>query len=283
MKPLIIFEMANNHGGNHDVGLDMIVEFTKVKNQFPQFQYGFKFQYRDLASFIHPDYKDRDDIPYVKRFKDTNLGELDRVSLKTHAQLNGFRTVCTPFDEESVHLVGRHEYDVLKVGSPSIKDWDLWDEILLRWQGPIIASLGGAYESDIDYVVELCRERELTLMHCVSEYPAPNEMLELNQIDWLKDRYPGTRVGYSSHESPEGDGCCIALAKNAEVFEWHVALEPTPNGYSLTPTQSALRLERMSRAWASMGSISGRVAGNAPTQFTRTRCEDGRMRWIPRT
>jgi len=35
---------------------------------YPGFDFAFKFQFRDIPSFIHPDYRDRMDVKYVKRF-----------------------------------------------------------------------------------------------------------------------------------------------------------------------------------------------------------------------
>jgi len=70
MKPLFIFEMANNHMGDLDHGLRVIREFAKVKEKHKEFNFAFKFQFRNIDTFIHPDYKDRMDLKYVKRFTD---------------------------------------------------------------------------------------------------------------------------------------------------------------------------------------------------------------------
>ena len=78
-------------------------------------------------------------------------------------------------------------------------------------------------------------------MHCVGIYPTKPKDLELNQIDFLKSRYPGINVGYSTHEEPdEYEAVIIAVGKKAEIFEKHVALNTekyTPNAYSVTPLQ----------------------------------------------
>ena len=57
---------------------------------------------------------------------------------------------------------------------------------------------------EMDAVVSffLHRARRLTLMHCVAEYPTPGDQLRLAQIDVLRERYPGVRIGYSTHEDP---------------------------------------------------------------------------------
>ena len=71
-NPLIIFEMANNHMGDVDHGLNIIDVYGKLAKEYP-FDFAFKFQFRDIPTFVHPDYKDRLDIKTVKRFSETVL------------------------------------------------------------------------------------------------------------------------------------------------------------------------------------------------------------------
>ncbi len=96
-KPLFIFDMANNHQGDAEHGLRIICEVHEACRGF-DFNFAFKFQYRDLDTFIHPDYKGRQDIKYVKRFSETRLSRDDHRKMKNEAEHLGFITVCTPFD-----------------------------------------------------------------------------------------------------------------------------------------------------------------------------------------
>ena len=103
----------------------------------------------------------------------------------------------------------------------------------------------------------LHRARRLTLMHCVAEYPTPGDQLRLAQIDVLRERYPGVRIGYSTHEDPAATTpVMIAIAKGATVFEKHVAL-PTDkyaaNAYSATPEQVRAWIAAAAQAMAMCG------------------------------
>ena len=40
----------------------------------------------------------------------------------------------------------------------------------------------------------------LAINHCVSLYPSEDSEVELNQIDFLRERYPQLTIGYSTHE-----------------------------------------------------------------------------------
>lgn len=278
---LIVFEAANNHGGSLDRGKQMVDEFCVVADKFPQFRYAWKLQYRDIegGTCIHPSADP--DHPYVKRFRETNLSDADRLALKEYAVARGFRTACTPFDEKSVDDVVRHGYDILKVGSPSFADWPLWEKICSTWNGPIIASCGGATEEEIDKVAKICQGKDISLLHCISEYDPPfPEKLQMNQIDYLKNRYPRIPIGFSCHEEFMSEGIILALAKGVSIIEKHVCLEPKPNEYSLTPDEMEEDLRSLSLSAESCGLRHMRVPGTNPTQFKR-QLIDGRMWWKP--
>ena len=72
-KPLVIFEFANNHGGESTHGVRMVENFAEVKEKYSEFNFAIKFQFRNFDTFIHPDFKDRTDLKYVKRFSETAL------------------------------------------------------------------------------------------------------------------------------------------------------------------------------------------------------------------
>jgi sialic acid synthase SpsE/D-lyxose ketol-isomerase len=242
-KILIILEMANNHMGDVEHGKLMIDEFAKTVSSFKnEFDFAWKFQFRDLDTFIHRDYKDRDDLKYVKRFKETNLSLEQFLELKDYAKQNGFFTMCTAFDEPSVDRILEIEFDIAKVASCSFTDWPLLNKVK-DLDIPIIISTAGASLKDIDNVVSFMqhREKDFSLMHCVGKYPTPFEELELNQISLLKERYPGVKVGYSTHEEPnETRAINLAIAKGVFSSEKHVAVETEKyprNAYSSTPDE----------------------------------------------
>jgi len=240
-EPLFIFEMANNHSGSLEHGLRIIHEFHEASRDFA-FRFGFKLQYRHLETFIHPDFRGRDDIKYVKRFSETRLDDRQMLALKEEMQTLGFVAICTPFDERSVDLIEEHGFDVIKIGSCSFTDWPLLERIV-KAAKPIIASTAGVALEDIDKVVNFFEHRgkDFALMHCTGEYPTADARLQLDQIDLLKQRYPQVRVGYSTHENPDNvDSVKIAIAKGATIFEKHVGVLTERihlNAYSATPEQ----------------------------------------------
>lgn len=262
--PLFIFEMANNHMGSVEHGLRIIRELQQATKDTP-FQIGIKLQYRDLDTFIHPDFQNRTDIKYVKRFQETRLKESEFRHLKDAITTAGFTAICTPFDEISVDRIESHGFDILKIASCSVTDWPLLERIV-QSKLPVIFSTAGVPLDDIDKVVSFFehRQKSFAIMHCVAEYPTPADHLQLNQIALLKRRYPTHPIGYSTHENPATfDSIKIAIGLGAEIFEKHLGV-PTDtiklNAYSATPEQAALWLRSAAEAFAMCGVTETRHA-----------------------
>lgn len=240
-KPLIVLEMANNHMGDVEHGLKLIETFADVCKNFP-FHFAIKLQYRQMDSFIHPAFQDRMDLKYVKRFMETRLTPDQFSQLISKIKQSGFLTMCTPFDSESVPIIVEQGFDIIKVASCSFTDWPLL-ESMAESSLPIIASAAAASAEDLDNVVTFLsnRDKSFALNHCVAEYPTPPEKIQLNQIEYLRSRYPDVPIGYSTHEPPSFTGSiAMAVAKGARLFERHIALpseQYQPNDYSATPEQ----------------------------------------------
>ncbi len=258
---LFIFELANNHMGSVEHGLRVIREMAAVSKDY-DFNFAFKLQYRELDTFIHPDFKGRMDIKYIKRFSETRLSRDDTRRLVDEVKKHGFTAICTPFDEPSVDNIVADNYDILKIASCSFTDWPLLEKMVAT-DLPIIGSTAGVDQESIDNVVSFLtnRDKDFVLMHCVAEYPTPSEKLQLNHIDYLRRRYPQVRIGYSTHEDPdETAAVAIAIGKGAMALEKHVGV-PTPdwplNAYSANPEQVGKWLGAAKHAYAVLGDEEG--------------------------
>jgi len=262
-KPLFIFEMANNHMGSVSHGLNMIKAFAEVKKTYP-FQFAFKFQFRQIETFIHPEYRSKTDHAYVTRFSETSLGRDQFLSLKQAVSDRGFISICTPFDEPSVDLIVDLDIDIIKVASCSFTDWPLLEKIVTT-DKPVILSTAGTSLNDIDRVVSFFshREKAFAILHCVGEYPTDEKNLQLNQIDLLKKRYAEIPIGFSTHEEPDNTNAIqIAVAKGSVIFERHVALETKEwkkNAYSSTPEQIQKWLDQALSAFNLCGTQNSRA------------------------
>jgi len=256
---LFVLEMANNHQGSVEHGKRVIQEMSEVCQKYP-YQFVFKLQYRNLKTFIHPDYQNRQDIKYVKRFKETELGAEQLLKLKKAIDEAGFASMCTPFDEESVDWIEAHGFQYLKIASCSLTDWPLLERIA-KSELPLIASTAGSTMDEIERVAQFFsqRNKNLALMHCVGEYPTPRDRLQLGQISVLKAKFPEVAIGYSTHESPdETDAVKMAISAGAQLFEKHVGVGEL-NAYSASPAQVDTWLSSAQQAFQMQGIVKQRV------------------------
>ncbi len=274
MKPsdlndLFIYDLANNHQGDIQHATKIIQEVGRV-NAAAGVKGALKFQFRQLDTFIHPDYQNRMDIKFIKRFSETRLPmEVFHDFAKT-ARDAGLYAMCTPFDEGSVDVISDMGLDIIKVASCSANDRPLLKKIA-SVNIPVIASTAGLRLDEIDWLVNFLESErvDFALMHCVAQYPTPNHLLQLNQIDLLRDRYRGIPIGWSTHEDQDNTAAIqIAYAKGARLFERHVGI-PKPdaplNAYSSTPEQ----LERWLGAYQAAKEIVG-APGRPPASAAET-------------
>ena len=242
-EDLFVLELANNHWGDIQRGVRIVKEFATVV-RYNNVRAAIKLQFRNVDTFIHKDFLQREDIRYIKKTLDTRLSREDLAILVETVRRSGCVRMATPFDDYSVDLCMELGIDIIKVASSDIADWPLLERIA-KTRKPVIVSTGGSSLKDMDDMVTFFDNRNIPLAinHCVSLYPAEDADLQLNQIDFLKNRYPGHVIGFSTHEYHDWrSSMLIAYAKGARTFERHVDIKTDDrpiSPYCSTPEQIA--------------------------------------------
>ncbi len=259
---LFVLELANNHWGSLDRGLKIIRDFSQVV-RFNNVRASIKLQFRDVNSFIHKDYRDRKDIRYIQKTLATHMS-WESLNQMIHAVRDGgMTTMVTPFDEVSVDKAVEFGVDIIKIASSDIKDWFLIEKIAST-RKPVIASSGGSSLNDIDNLVKFFRHRGIpfSLNHCVSMYPSEDYELELNQIDFFRERYPDIVVGLSTHEFHDWtNSMLIAYGKGARTFERHIDID-----YEGVPVSAYCTLPEQADVWFKAFKKAQEMCGGAPGQ-----------------
>lgn len=223
---LFVLEAANNHWGSVERGRKLIRAFGTVA-RYNSVRAAIKLQFRDVETFIHQDFRGNQELRYVKKTEATKLNREQLGELVAEVRAVGCIPMATPFDETSVDLCVDFDFPIIKVASSDVNDWPLLERIA-HYRRPVIVSSGGASEKDLDDVVAFFEHRSIPLAinHCVSLYPSEDAELELNQIDYLKDRYPGHVIGFSTHEYHDWHSSMfISYAKGARTWERHVDVD----------------------------------------------------------
>src|SRR5580698_4401211 len=225
-EELFVLEMANNHWGRLERGLKIVSTFAQVV-RFNNVRAAIKLQFRDVDTFIHKDFRQRTDIRYIKKTLDTRMSEDDFATLVKAIRKASCIPMATPFDEKSVDLCCALGIPIIKIASSDLNDWLLLEKIA-KTRKPVIVSTGGSSLKDLDDLVTFFQNRNIPLAinHCVSLYPSEDRELEMNQIDFLRARYPHHTVGFSTHECADWhSSMLVAYAKGARTFERHIDID----------------------------------------------------------
>lgn len=223
---LFVLELANNHWGKVERGLKIVRDFGTVV-RYNNIKAAIKLQFRDVDNFIHPDFKGNKESRYIKKTEDTKLSKEDFGRLLEEVKNVGCIPMATPFDEASVDMCVEFDLPLIKVASSDMNDWPLLEKIAST-RRPVVISTGGASEKDLDDTVHFFEKRDIPLAinHCVSLYPSEDDELNLNQIDYLKNRYPNHVIGLSTHEYHDWhSSMLISYGKGARSWERHIDID----------------------------------------------------------
>jgi sialic acid synthase SpsE len=222
-EDLFVLEMTNNHQGKLERGLQIIHEHSRIV-RFNNVRAAIKLQFRNLDSFVHKDFVDRSDIYYIRRIHESQLSRDEYATLVENIRKSGCIPMATPFDEKSVDMCVEFELPIIKVASADGNDWLLLEKIA-KTKKPEVVSTGGLSLKDLDDLVLFFENRNipLALNHCVAAYPTEDHELEMDQIDYMQERYPNHPIGLSTHEYHDwSSSMFIAYAKGVRLFERHI-------------------------------------------------------------
>jgi N-acetylneuraminate synthase len=180
-----------------------------------------------MDRFIHKDFRSRTDVRYIKKTLDTQMPKEHFATMVEAIRKAGCLPMATPFDEQSVDLCVELGLPLLKMASSDVNDWPLIEKIATT-RKPTICSSGGTSQKDLDDLVQFFDNRNIPLAinHCVALYPTEDVDLDINQVDFLKTRYPNHAIGFSTHEYHSWDASMyIAYAKGARTFERHIDID----------------------------------------------------------
>ena len=129
----------------------------------------------------------------------------------------------TPFDSEAVDLLEKLNCPFYKISSFEMNDFPLLQKVI-KTKKPIIISTGTSNLREIKEVMNFVKKnkaKKVSLLYCVSNYPATSKDFNLNNIRILKKEF-NCRVGLSDH-SIDNNIAVAAVSAGAEIFEKHIA------------------------------------------------------------
>ena len=244
-----VAEIGLNHNGSLDLAKGLVIEAAKSGVTIVKFQKRFpeKLATREFL-----------DSPFMKcpLFGSTQREVRERLELtlieykelEAYTNSLGILFCASVFDLESLHFIQNLSNPIVKIASHSITNGPLLESIA-KTDLPVICSVGGADESEIDAAYEILKSSPLVLLHCVSSYPTTDDLIKLDTITYLKEKY-GVPVGFSSHEQGI-DVSIAATILGACIVERHFtynrAMVGLDHSISLTPAEFAEMIIRTRR------------------------------------
>tara|TARA_B100002019_G_scaffold131625_1_gene113092 strand:- start:10677 stop:11684 length:1008 start_codon:yes stop_codon:yes gene_type:complete len=221
----VIAEIGNNHNGSIKKAKQLVKEAVNsgvdaIKTQ--------SFRGLDIVSpkVLMSDLPDWDDGKFKYWYQ---FAEDLALPLENHQELIDFTNslsvdfITTPVSveilEELESLTGIRAY---KVASMDLTNTNLLIE-MSKTNKPIILSTGMGSEKEIERAVSIFKNSDLTLLHCVSDYPLNPQNAFLGNIKILKETYNDLKIGFSDH-SLSHELSIAAVSLGAEVIEKHFTL-----------------------------------------------------------
>jgi N-acetylneuraminate synthase len=207
-----------------------------------------KFQSWSENSLYSEDYYE--DNPIARRFTSKfSLDETQLLELSQFARKSGIDFASTPYSKQEVDfLVEECQVPFIKIASMDLNNHSFLKYIASTAK-PIILSTGmGSLDEILEAVnlIESLNPGKLTVLHCISLYPAPDEYLNLRNITMFTDTFAGIRIGFSDHS--KGKLASIAaVALGAEVIEKHVTLNSDKIGMDNQMAMEFLDFSQMVR------------------------------------
>jgi sialic acid synthase SpsE/spore coat polysaccharide biosynthesis protein SpsF (cytidylyltransferase family) len=259
----IIAEIGQNHNGQLNLAKKLIDMAARCKAD------AVKFQKREISWELTKEAYNR---PYEgpNSFGETygshreylELNEDQHRELRAYAQAAGLVYFCTPCDPPSVDMLERIGNLIYKVASRDVTNIPLLRH-LAKTGKPVILSSGMSSMQEIREAIDAFDESScpLTLMQCVSEYPAQPENVNLRAMQTMREEFD-LLVGLSDHTSGVITGVAGANL-GAFAVEKHVTMSRAMNG---TDHSGALEEEGLKRL-VSYIRICESAMGNGTKEF----------------
>lgn len=251
-KPYYIAEMNSSHNGSLEVAKEMINQAKEIGCSCAKFQ-----SWTPDTLYSQSYYKEN---PISKRIvQKFSFSKEQLKEIAGYCKEVGIDFTATPYSEEEVDfLVEECKVPFIKIASMEINNYPFLQYIGKK-NIPIVLATGMA---DIDEIrkavssIEQTGNQKLCILHCVSVYPAPIEMINLRNVSMLQREFPDYVIGYSDH-TIGSEAAMAAVALGAGVIEKHFTLDKTKigmdNQMATEPNEMKEMIAECNRVYTIMG------------------------------
>lgn len=238
----IIGEIGQNHNGSVDIA-NLIVDL--VARPVKEDLFGLDLKGMDAVKLTKRDLNEELTVSQMNRIYDNpnsfgrtygehravlELTDEEHFEVYKHAKSLGLDFVETLCAKGCLSLLRLFTPDRLKVASRDLTNLPLL-EVLAETKIPIILSTGMAGKKELDDALNVITKyhNNISILHCVSQYPTQPDNLNLKTITYLKKHYSQYVIGFSDHtigiSAP-----VVAIGMGAEIIEKHITIDRRMKG-----------------------------------------------------
>ena len=238
----IIGEIGQNHNGSVDLA-KLIVDL--VSRPIKEEAFGLHLKPMNAVKLTKRDLNEELSTSQMNRIYDSpnSFGrtygehraflELDddaHYEVYKYAKSKGLDFIETLCAKKCLSLLKLFTPDKLKVASRDLTNLPLL-EVMAETRIPIILSTGMAGKKELDDALDVITKyhSDISILHCVSQYPTAPSNLNLKTISYLKKHYGQYKIGFSDHtigiSAP-----LVALGLGAEIIEKHITIDRRMKG-----------------------------------------------------
>ena len=223
----VIGEAGVNHNGNLEIARQLVDVAVQANTDAIKFQ-TFKAERLVTPNALKADYQKQTTDAAESQYNMLRRLELSQEAhyeLITYCQNRGVLFISTPFDEESADFLDELGVAAFKIASGEITNPPFLAHVARKGK-PMIVSTGMACLGEVEMAVNAiwkAGNRDLILLHCVSNYPADPADVNLRAMHTLEVAF-GMPVGYSDHTLGT-EIALAAVALGACVIEKHFTLD----------------------------------------------------------
>ena len=231
-KTYVIAEIGVNHNGSVKLAKKLVNKAKKAGADAVKFQ---SFSAKNLASINTPKAKyqkkgGNKKETHFDMLKKLELNRKDTLEIFNYCKKKKIEFISTPYDVENARFLKKIGMKIFKTASADISDYFL-HEYLSKIKNTVIISTGMSNLEEVKLCINRYKKKmkkNLIILHCVSCYPAPLNILNLNVLDTLKKNFD-LEIGFSDHT--QGSlASIIAISKGARVIEKHFTLNKNMKG-----------------------------------------------------
>ena len=239
----IIAEIGINHNGDLDLAKNLMKLAKEAGCD------AVKFQKRTIDIVYTEDFlKENRDSPWGTTQREQKEGlefnENQYKEIDLYAKELDIIWFASAWDIPSQDFLKQFELPVNKIASAMATNLEFVEHVAKEGK-PTFVSTGMTILEEIDNVVEIFKSNncKITLMHTNSEYPSPEENLNLKCIETLRKRYD-LPIGYSGHE-PSVSPSLVAACLGAKAIERHITIDRSSYGSDQAASLESIGLKNL--------------------------------------